>query len=343
METADIDRSTIPAYEMLLTYLCQIGLASAWGWSTLVADPARAIIDVATYAWAFGDTIIRRLVLDLRKYVDQNRFRTLLTPLRCSGNSSDGILQIKVSSLNFSSTFTNENVLIWDSGKGSRMGSLLQNGKSKGDLYLLGSNKLCHFAAGAAKWLVKAVDEKYFAFIASDQVVCLSEQDEKQLRSNLELAIGQDADMIFFDSPPALSLVRLRFFLDSKKQPRKNSLVVLARDRTLLKYYGGAHVFQCVLLKKHLLTSLSMVLEVILKAVHNGYNLDYGVFDIAVLPRLVRPRWLEKVSHPAAQEIYYALCNLSAQMKRVVPVSMPIQVYNVNTSIVLDRLRQRIQ
>jgi hypothetical protein len=206
-------------------------------------------------------------------------------------------------------------------------------------------HKLYHFPAAVAKWLVSTLSEmrrQYVAFIASDQVVSLSKQVKGELRSFLDVACAQDADMIFFDGPPELSLMRLRFLLDQTRRPRKDSLAALARDRMLLKHFGGAHILQCVLLKKDLVDLLAKALGVLLQAAKGGYDLDYGVYDVAVLPQLVRPCWLEQDSHPAAREIYFALCDLRAKVKSVFPVSVPIQVFNVNTPLVLKRLRGRI-
>ena len=109
--------------------------------------------------------------------------------------------------------------------------------------------------------VLKNMGKEYVAFIASDQIVCFPKLVKQELRSFLDVACAQDDDMIFFDSPPALSLVQLRYFFDSTRSPRKDSLIALARERTLLKHFGGAHIFQCVLLKKYLMVPLSKALN----------------------------------------------------------------------------------
>jgi hypothetical protein len=293
----------------------------------------------------FGDRPIRRLAWKLRQHIDRERLSTSLSPLLCSSDQLCGVLHITASCLNVSDSISGKDVLIWDSGKGSRMGKLLKGGKSKGEVDVWEGHKLYHFPTAAAKWLVDTLSEMgrhYVALIASDQVVCLSNQVKEELRSFLEVACAQDADIIFFDGPPELSVMRLHFLLDQTRRPRKDCLAALARDRMLLKYFGGAHIFQCVLLKKDLVDLLAKALGVLLQAAKGGYDLDYGVYDVAVLPQLVRPCWLEQDSHPAAREIYSTLCDLRAKVKSVFPVSVPVRVFNVNTPLVLKRLRSRI-
>jgi len=151
MDTANLDKNKRAIYEMLLTCLCQCGLANAWGWCRPVADPAHAIIDVATYTRAFGDKYIRRLVWGLREYVDRELLGAPLLPLLCSGQHLDRVLHITASCLDIFGSLNGKDILIWDAGKGSRMGSLLGGGKSKGDAYVCGNQKLYHFSAGAAR------------------------------------------------------------------------------------------------------------------------------------------------------------------------------------------------
>jgi hypothetical protein len=226
------------------------------------------------------------------------------------------------------------------------MGALLASGKSKGDINVCGKYQLYHYAAGAAIWLVdtvKKMDKEYFAFVASDQIVCLSHKDKEQLRSILEVACLQDQDMIFFDGPPELSTIRLRSFLSPAVRPQRNSPLSLARDREILKQFGGAHIFQCVLLKKSLLEQLGRLLEAIIKAGSNGYDLDYGVYDVAVMPQLVRPNWLKKQKHSEALNIYEALCDLANKARCIFPISMPIKVFNVNTPNILEQLQKMLK
>jgi len=225
------------------------------------------------------------------------------------------------------------------------MGALLASGKSKGCIHVCGTHQLYHYAAGAAMWLVdtvKKMDKEYFAFVACDQIVCLSHKNKRQLRNILEVACLQNADLIFFDGPPELSAIRLRSFLSKGIQLQKNLPHMLARDREMLRQFGGAHIFQCVLLKKSLLGPLAQVLEAITKATSNGYDLDYGVYDVAVMPQLVRPNWLKKQKRSDALDIYAALCELADKARRIFPISMPIKVFNVNTPNILEQLRKRI-
>ena len=345
MATVNTDRSSA-AYEMLLTCLCQFGQANVWGWHRPVVDPVRARIDVVTNSLVFGDKCIRRLARQLRKYVDLGRLRARLSPLLCSGHELDKVLHITASCVNISGSLGGKDIFIWDSGKGSRMGALLKGGKSKGEVTVCGNHKLYHFVAGASKWLIDTLREtgkEYVAFTASDQIVCLSRPVKNELSSLLELASSQDADVIFFDGPPELSVVRLRSLFDQTRQPRKNSLTALARDRMLLKHFGGGHIFQSVLIKKDLVDPLAKALKVILQAARDGYELDYGVYDVVVMSRLMQPKWLKQEHHPAAHKIYSTLCDLRAKVKHVFPISVPIQVFNVNTPLVLKRLRMRIR
>jgi len=247
--------------------------------------------------------------------------------------------------MNIPGKLTGKDILIWDSGRGSRMGKLLKGGKSKGEVDMFGNYKLFHFAAGAAKWLVdtlRDIGKDYCAFVASDQIVCFSHVVKVELMSVLDVACAQDADLIFFDGPPELSIVRLHYFLDPKSRPCEDSKLALARDRTLLELFGGAHIFQCVLLKKNLLEPLATTLQAILQAIRDGYDLDFGVFDVTVMPQFVRPKWLKKEQHPAAIKIFSALCDLGVKVDRTFPVSVPIQVFNVNEPLVLKRLQKRI-
>ena len=273
------------------------------------------------------------------------RIRAPLSPLTCPGDQLYRVLHITSSCPDISGVLSGKDILVWDAGRGSRMGSLVKDGKSKGNLYVRGSHRLFHFSAGAAIWLVdtlKKMHREYVGFIACDQVVSLSDQMKQELTSSLEVASEQGADVIFFDGPPALSLMRLRYFLDRARQPRKDSLASLNRERTLLKNHGGGHVLQCVLLKRKLVTPLTNVLKVILQAVRDGFDLDYGVTDVAILPQLVQPRWLARQDHPAARKIYSALCDWRDNVKNIFPVSVPIEVLNCNTPLVLKRLQKRI-
>jgi hypothetical protein len=293
----------------------------------------------------FGDKYIRRLARGLREYVDQELLRTPLSPLLCSGQQLDRVLHITASCLDILSSLNDKDILIWDAGKGSRMSSLLRGGKSKGDADVCGSHKLYHFPAGAAKWLVdtlRTMGKEYCAFVASDQIVCLSHQVKNELKSLLEVAASQNTDLIFFEGPPELSVMRLGIFVGPKRRPQKDSFLALARDRTLLKYFGGAHIFQCILLKKSLLEPLATTLHAIIQACSNGYELDHGIYDVSVVPRFVQPEWLKQEANLAAHKIYSRLCDLTAKVESVFPISVPIQVFNVNTPLVLKRLRKRI-
>ncbi len=159
----------------------------------------------------------------------------------------------------------------------------------------------------------------------------------------MDAVAAQDSDVIFFDGPPALSLCRLRFFLSSAQPPRRNGVMALARDRLLLKKYGGAHIFQCVLFKRHLMPALAAALETILELARTGHDVDYGVNDIAVLPRLIRPNWLKKERTPGARQLHAVLCELRNRTQHVRSVSMPLQAFNVNIPSVLRHLKTRIK
>jgi hypothetical protein len=293
----------------------------------------------------FGQGLIAPYIGKLQEYVDRAQLNTSLCPLVCTNNQLSRILQIKASCPHILRSTNGKDIFVWDSGIGSRMGALLASGKSKGDVHVCGKYQLYHFAAGAAIWLidtVKKMDKEYFAFVASDQVVCLSHKDKEQLRSILEVACLQNQDMIFFDGPPELSAVRLRSFLSPVVRPQRNSPLSLARDRAMLKQFGGAHIFQCVLLKKSLLEQLGRALEAILKAGSNGYDLDYGVYDVAIMPQLVRPNLLKKQKHSDTLNIYETLCDLANKARCFFPISMPIKVFNVNTPNILKQLQKRI-
>jgi hypothetical protein len=267
-------------------------------------------------------------------------------PLVCTGTQLDRVLHITATSGKLGDQLPGKDVLVWDSGKGTRMAVLLQAGQTKGDVVVTGGHRLYHFAAGAAQWaanILREMDRDYIAFVASDQILCLSEPDKKELVTLLDAASSQDADIIFFDGPPALSLLRLRFLIDPARPPRRDGVMALARDRLLLERYGGAHVLQCLLVKRSLVPALATVLEATLEAAGNGYYWDCGVADVAVLPRLVRPDWLMKERHPAARRIGVALCKWCDHARRVRSVSMPLRVFNVNMPCVLDHLKTRIR
>jgi hypothetical protein len=205
---------------------------------------------------------------------------------------------------------------------------------------------LARFAAGAAGWMVRALRAaggEYVAFVAADQVVCLSEETAAELRTILQVAFRLNADMIFFDGPPALSPLRLSSLIDASRRPSRNSAIALARDRTLLKHYGGAHVFQCVLIRKPLLPLLAGILEALLDASASGYDADYGIMDVALLPCLFDPVWLKRDGHPAALEINSRFRTWRAAIRRMFPISVPIEVFNVNTPVVLHALQCRVQ
>ncbi len=346
MDTTHGNPRLIGTYEVLLTALCQTDLASTLGWSMSVADPDAARTVIVTWALACGDPVVRSLAARLGQYVDPAAAEAPLSPLVCRSAQLGSALHITASSSRLLEHLDGKDVLIWDSGKGSRMGSLLQAEQPKGDILVTGSHKLHHFAAAAAQWpvnVLREANQDYVAFVASDQVVCLSESHKRELEALLNAAVSQDADVIFFDGPPALSLVRLRFMVSSAQPPHRNGVMALARDRLLLKNYGGAHIFQCVLLKRSLLPALASVLEAILEAARSGFDLDYGINEVAILPRLIRPNWLKRDRHAAARRIYAALSNLSAQTRRVRAVSMPLHVINVNMPYVLNHLKTRIR
>ncbi len=345
MDTTHSNPRLCRAYEVLLTTLCQTDLASTLGWSMSVADPDAARMVVVTWALACGDPTMQPLAAQLGQYVDHTRAQVPLSPLFCRGAELGRALHITASTGKLVESLDGKDVLIWDSGKGSRMGSLLHAEQPKGDILVTGSHKLYHFAAAAAQWpvnVLREADRNYVAFVASDQVVCLCESDKRELAALLNAAASQDADVIFFDGPPALSLARLRFLMSSAWPPRRNGVMGLARDRLLLRDYAGAHVFQCVLLKRSIAPALGTVLEAILEAARSGYDIDCGVNDIAVLPMLIRPKWSKKESHPAARRVYAALCELCIQVRHVRAVSMPLEVFNVNMPCVLNHLKTRI-
>jgi hypothetical protein len=256
-----------------------------------------------------------------------------------------GVAHVTADSMTLCEQLDGKDVIVWDAGKGSRMGRLLQPGQAKGEVEVAGGHRLHEFAAGAAQWMVstlRALDRHYVAFVASDQILCLSEPDKRELATLLDAA-SQDVDVIFFDGPPELSLLRLRFLLDSNRPPRRDGAMALARDRQMLKNYGGAHVLQCVLLKKNHAFALATTLEAILEAARSGYDVDLGVGDIAVLPRLIGANWLKKQRNPVFVAIQAAIRGLCAQVRHVRSVSMPLQVFNVNTPGVLSHLRERIR
>jgi hypothetical protein len=345
MDKTYLNNEKLAVYEMLLTSLCQLQLSSAWGWSQPVADPDRALVDVITNCMMFGRGLIAPYVWKLREYSNRAQLNASLRPMVCTRGQFSRILQIKASCSDILGSTNSKDIFVWDAGPGSRMGNLLGNNKSKGDICVHNGHMLYHYAAAAAIWLidsVKNMGKDYFAFVASDQVVCLSDMEKRQLKSILEVACLQDADVIFFDGPPELSVLRLRSFLSPVVPPQRNSPFSLARDREMLKQFGGAHIFQCVLLKKSLLTQLGCALEAVLKACFNGYNLDYGVYDVAVMPRLVSPKWLKKQSHSEALNVYETLCDLANKTQHIFPVSMPIKVFNVNTPNIFEQLQKRI-
>ena len=333
------------AYETLLTILVQQGLASVWSPTRMVADPDRARHDVVTYATIFGSPVIQLLVGELNAYIKKEELQSRLSPFFLLGGRFDSVLQIKLSASNLVIASANKDVLVWDSGRATRMGRLMMGGKSKGDLELWGKYKLYQLSASPAKWLVNTLrnmGKEYIAFVASDQVVCLKEQVKQKLKAFLRVACKQNADMIFFDAPPALSIVRLYHLVSRAKRPRNNSAMAVARDRTLLKHYGGAHVFQCVLFKKHLCGQLARVLQSILNAANKGYYLDWGIADVAILPHLIWPKWIERDRHPAALAVGKALRSMHTEVKQIFPIALPVEVYNVNSRYVLERLRKKM-
>ena len=289
MGTTTVDARLSSTYEALLTALCQCGLASTRGWCLPVADPEAARFAVVTWALAFGDPLVRSLAATLEQHVDRSLLNAPLTPEICRGLELDGVLHLTAGSMKLQDQLKNKDVIVWDAGRGSRMGRLLQPGQAKGEIKVAGDHKLYEFAAGAAQWLVsalRALNRDYVAFVAADQILCLSESDGRGLATLLDTASLHETDVIFFDGPPALSLLLLRFLLDSNRPPRRNGTMALTRDRQMLKNYGGAHVFQCVLLRSNLAAQLLTALEAVLNATRKGCDVDLGVGDIAVLPRL---------------------------------------------------------
>ena len=87
---------------------------------------------------------------------------------------------------------------------------------------------------------------------------------------------------------------------------------------------------------------LGRALEAIIKADKRGFNLDFGVYDVAIMPQLVRPNWLKKQNHSNALNIYEALCDLANKAQCIFPISIPIKVFNVNTPYILNQLKKRI-
>ena len=345
MDTKDSDLALAPSYEMLLTACCQTGLASSLGWRSPVADCDAARPRVISVAAACGDPAVRALAEQLKKYIAQEFLRRPLSPQVCGRDDLKATFHIVGDSKGLLSQADGKSVLVWDAGQGSRMGGLLQPGHTKGSLPLGAGRKLLHFSAGAAQWCLSAscgLRSDYFAFVAADQVVCLDAGDEQELADLLHAAALEAPDIIFFDVPPVVSLTRLRFLISAANRPQRNGLMALARDRLLLKEYGGAHVFQCALLKRTLMPALAATLEAILDAARVGCDVDYGVHDIAVIPMLLHPRWLRRDRRTVARRVYEALMGLRSLVRRVRPISMPLEVFNVNTPRVLEHLRARI-
>jgi len=325
--------------------ICQLGLASSWGWRWQVSDEGCARADVVTDALRFGSRIIQHLAIALRQYVDRDRFCARLTPIADSGRPPCDAFHITAATLDICDQIDGKHVLVWDAGKGSRMGHLVSDKKHKGDVELVGGQSLRQFAAAAAGWMVGTLRDcggDYTALVASDQVVCLNNGTINQLEAILAAAAAQKADLIFFDGPPALSICRLHPLLNGSRCHRKNSAMALARDRVMLKHHSGAHVFQCVLVRAPLRRPLARVLESLVRAADQGYELDFGVMDVAVVPRFVELAWLRRENHPAAAECYAALMAWRAAVDRIFPVSVPLETYNVNTPTMLRRLRRRI-
>ena len=323
--------------------MCQCGLA-IWGWSRPVPDPVRARKDVLMNALEFGDEYAKILVKRAGEGQDERLFKKL-SPMLCSSELLEGVLQITPSCTDIVNPVKDKEILIWDSGKGSRMGYLLRGVKSKGDIEVWKGHKLFEFSASAAKWLVdelQLMGRNYVALAASDQIVFLHDEDKRELRSSLEAACAQDADVVFFAGPPALDISRLWPLLSRSKRPRKDSQIALARDRALLKYYGGSHVFQCVLLKRSTMSLLAKVLEIIQETAVAGYDMDFGAFDVAVLPKFVQPCWLKKEQYPQAHKLYSALCDFALKAANVFALSVPIEVFNVNTPVVMECMQNRI-
>jgi hypothetical protein len=282
----------------------------------------------------------------LDRYADHAQLQAPLAPLVCHGGELDSVLHVTLDSTKLSQQLDGRGSLVWDAGYGRRLGRLLKTGQAKGEVELAGGNRLYQFAAGAAQWLVgtlRALNRRYVAFVAADQVLCLSDADASELEAHLDAASSQGADIIFFDGPPALSVLRLRFLLDSSRPPRRDGTMALARDRQMLRNYGGAHVFQCVLLKEERAHFLADALEAVLEAARSGCDADLGVGDIAVLPRLTGDSWLRKQRDPASRAMQAAIGRLCAQVQRVRSVWMPLQVFNVNTPGVLAHLRERMR
>ena len=324
--------------------ICQLGQASLWGWRWPASDEESARADVVTDALRFGSRVIQHLAIALRQYVDRGRFCARLTPITDSARRSCDAFHITAATLDICNQINGKHVLVWDAGKGSRMGHLVSD-KPKGDVELVPEQSLRQFAAAAARRMVNTLSGyggDYTALVASDQVVCLNKRTINQLEAILAAAAAQKADLIFFDGPPALSIRRLHPLLNGSRCHRKNSALALARDRVMLKHHGGAHVFQCVLVRAPLRRPLARVLESLVRAADQGYELDFGVMDVAVVPRFVAPAWLRRENHPAAAECYSALMAWRAAVDRVFPVSVPLEAYNVNTPTMLRRLRRRI-
>ena len=335
-----------PTYEALLTTLCQRGLASAWGPSLAVADPDAARSAVVTRAQDFGDELVKSLAARLDQCPHHAEHETQLVPLVCRGRKLEGVLHITAASTKLCDQLDGKAVFVWDAGHGTRMEGALKSGQTKGEAQVMDGLRLFECAAGAAQWLVSALrdmNRDYIALVAADQVLCLSESDERELVTLLEAASSPEADVIFFDGPPALSLLRLRFLLDSSRPPRPDSAMALARDRQMLRNYGGGHVLQCVLLKKNHVPALADALDTVLEAARQGCDVDLGVVDIAVLPRLIGYSWLKKQRPPAFRAIHAAIGRLCLRMRRVRSVSMALQVFNVNTPGVLGHLGERIR
>jgi hypothetical protein len=299
---------------------------------------------VVTNALRFGSRVVQRLATGLRQYIDRDRLRARLSPVADGLHSFDAAFHVTASTLDLCTQLNGEHVLVWDAGKGSRMG-LLVSDRPKGDIELVHGIGLRRFAAAAAQRMVDELKDcggDYTALVASDQVVCLDNEMSTRLKPVLTAAVAQKADLIFFDGPPALSVRRLHPLLDGVVRPRRDSMLVIARDRILLKHHGGAHVFQCALVRAPLRHLLADALQALVRAADKGCDLDFGVMDVAVVPRFVDPVWLNRETHAGARQVYQALAALRSACARVFPISVPIEVFNVNTSTMLQRLQRCI-
>ena len=165
-------------YDALLTSLCQTDQACIWGAIQLVNDPARAMREVVTNTLAFGNELVRPLAEQLREYADEDRLSAKLRPLVATEGELEDVMHVTASCGTVGGRNGDWSVVVWDAGRGSRMGTLAELSRGKGNVEVIEGVNLYQFAAGSDQWLVARLREtkrEYVAFVASDQIVCLDE------------------------------------------------------------------------------------------------------------------------------------------------------------------------